>query len=120
MKLAGVYTVAGFEDVHLMEFIIPKAPEDIEIGDFTQSLAGIDRLDWQAPYDESYLNEEGSQVIGQFGEIPKNQASTRLVFFFHYLDFEAVFSTPFGEVKLMEPVKMPDRLIDLIEYEGLD
>ena len=45
---------------------------------------------------------------------------TRLTIFLHFLDFKMPLITPFGEITLKKPEKMPERLSGIIEYEQPD
>lgn len=120
-NLIGVYTVDGQTDVHLLELKIDASHTDIEIGEFTQQQNGIDQLDWQTPWDEKYLNEEGTEIIGDWLDAPANITGiTRLVFFLHSLDFGKSLVTPFGEIDIIQPIPMPERLSSIINYEEPD
>ena len=118
INLVGVYNVDGHSDVHLLELEINSNHANIDIGEFTQKLEGIDRLNWQTPWDEKYLNETGTEVTGDWLKEPINSKdNTRLAFFFHFLDFGKPLETPFGEIALKQPTEIPARLQGLIEYE---
>jgi hypothetical protein len=87
-NVIGVYTVEGQTNVHLIELDIKAKHTDIDIGEFTQRQRGVDQLDWQAPWDEKYLNRAGTEITGDWLEVPKDKTeNTRIVFFsaFHRL-----------------------------------
>jgi hypothetical protein len=120
MILNGVYTVADNQDVHLIELIFDSPPEKIDVGLITQTVQGQDEGDWQTPWDEKYLDEKGENIIDDYAQRPTGQAMTRLIFFFHFLDFSKPLFTPNGPVRLTRPTSLPQRLADLITYEKPD
>ncbi len=118
INLLGVYSVPEKQEVYLLEFMIKTPPENIVVDEFTQVLVGLDRSNWQVPWDEKYLDESGQEIIGDWLEIPKgHQGNSRFTFFFHHLNFDLSFTTPFGEVDLIEVSELPKRLSSLIHYE---
>ncbi len=118
INLIGVYSVGGQTDVHLIEIEIKAKHTDIDISEFTQSQDGVDRLDWQTPWDEKYLNDQGTEIIGDWLDLPKVLTdTTRLIFFFHLIDFNKPLLTPFGAIDLKRPASMPYRLTTLSKYE---
>jgi len=120
MILNGIYTVDNNPEVHLIELTFDNPPEEIDIGLITQELKGEESDNWQTPWDEKYLDENGEKVIGDFAEIPQGQKKTRLVFFFHFIDFSKPLLTQSGQLTLIKPITLPLRLKDLINYEKPD
>lgn len=121
IDLIGVYEVEGHPEVHLIEMIIKSSHDEIDIGEFTQKQDEIDRLSWQSPWDEKYLDETGFKVIGDWMNPPNESVNTtRIAFSFHFLVFEKPMITPFGNVFFEEPKDMPDRLSNIITYESPD
>lgn len=121
VDLIGVYSVKGNPDVHLLELSIPVAPQEVDVSKITQKREGVSESDWQEPWDEQFLNEKGNQVIGDWLQAPPKWAkTTRLAFFFHFLEFDLQLSTPFGDLDLKEPTYMPRRLSSIIRYERPD
>lgn len=116
--LIGTYQVNGQPNVHLVEATVNTKHSDIDIGKFTQEQDGVDRPDWQSPWDEKYLNEDGTAIIGNWMDSPKGEnEKTRLAFFLHYVDFQKPLITPFHQIAFGQPEKMPERLSSMIEYE---
>jgi hypothetical protein len=93
MRIIGVYPVTAPQQCHLVELELDENDEPVEWNAITQELPGP-RANWQAPYDETPLNNQG----------------TKWAFFFHYLDFSKPLLTAAGVLKLPEPTPMPDRL----------
>lgn len=119
VEVIGVYEVN--EDVHLIELKIDTKPSDVNVEGFTQEIEGVSKDDWQVAYDEYYLNDEGSKVIGDFFNKPvEDLTPTRIAFFLYFVDFTMPLLTPFGEVNLPSPLPMPKRLKDIIEFEEVD
>lgn len=120
MTITGIYEVEGHRDVHLIEMTIDEPPEKVDVGQITQEIPLKDRLDWQSPWEERYLNAVGDKIIGEWMDIPTNESKTRMAFFFHYLDFNRPLKTQFGQIKLTNPTVMPERLRRIIKYEKPD
>ena len=126
VSVIGVYTVPDHEDVALVEVGVDRRPSMVDVGQFTQQDPGVDQANWQVPYDERYLNSDGTHEIGErwaIGWDPQpgvvEPATTRLVFFFHFLDSSRPLIGPDGEVRLPTPMAMPARLA-FVEYEQPD
>jgi hypothetical protein len=124
--VVGVYKVPGSEDVALVEVEVDRPPSNVDVGKFTQEEPGIDQANWQVPYDERYLNADGTGEIGErwsMGWEPQpgviEPATTRLVFFFHFLDSSRPLKSPDGDVPLPALSSLPARLT-FVEYEPPD
>jgi hypothetical protein len=118
VSLIGIYRVAGEPDVHLIELNIKARHTEIPIGKFTQRQEGLHRDSWQAPFNEKYLNKEGDTITGDDFNAPQDIAdTTRLTFFMYFLDFDQPLITPFGDIGMILPTQMPDRLSAIIEFE---
>ncbi len=120
MMLNGIYTVDENPEVHVIELTFDHPPDEIDVGQITQEILGRDKSNWQSPWDEKYLDENGEKVIGDYCEVPQDQAKTRLVFYFHFVDFDKPLMTQHGQVSLTMPTSLPSRLIGLIQYDKPD
>jgi hypothetical protein len=77
------------------------------------------RLNWQVPFGEKYLDQDGMTIIGDDMELPDLLTdTTRLTFFFYFLDTTKPLMTPFGQIDLMQKREPPKRIKDLIAFEG--
>ena len=120
-RLLGVYEVEGISDVHLFELHINVPPKEINVSLFFQEDDVLPRNSWQTAYDERFLNEDGTKVIGSFFEQDNlDFQETRVVFFLYFTDFTKSLLTQFGVIKLSEPSPMPDRLAEIIEFIPAD
>lgn len=118
IELVGVYQVNENPDVSLIELIINKKANEFDVGDFTQEVIGQDRSDWQAPFDEKYLDTDGLKVIADSFEKTKILSDyTRLTFFMYFVDIKKPLLTPFGPLDLGEKITVPARLENIIRYE---
>jgi hypothetical protein len=120
MELIGIYTVENNEDVHLIELTFDIAPDNVDVGQITQEIQGQPQGNWQSPWDEKYLDDNGEKVIGDYFDAPKGGRKTRLVFFFHDIDFSRPLLTQEGQLTLTMPTSLPDRLRDKLTYERPD
>lgn len=120
ITLLGVYATVD-EAVYLLEFRVNDSPSAVNLDAFALKEKGVPRSDWQVPYDERYLNEGGTQVIGDYldrNELPGE--SSRIVFFLYVEDLTLPLLTPYGEISLPEPTEMPERLKEIIPYLPFD
>ena len=120
MRLEGIYRLENHDQVYIIELFFNESPDQVDLGQITQESIEIDRMSWQAPYDEIYLNEAGDKMIGDSLNIPENCNYTRILFFFHYLDFKKPLLTHIGNLDLTNPISIPDRLKNLIIYNKPD
>jgi len=118
VNLIGLYSVDENPDVTLVELVINKKASDIEIGEFTQEIENQPRMNWQAPFFEKYLNLEGTKIIGDEYNLPKEfNETTRLTFFIYFLDLNKSLLTPFGPLELNQKINKSKRITELIRFE---
>jgi len=116
VNLIGLYSVDENPDVTLVELLINKKASEIEIGEFTQQIENQPKMNWQAPFFEKYLNLEGTKIIGDEYNLPKEtNETTRLTFFIYFLDLNKSLLTPFGPLE--EKVNQPKRVTELIRFK---
>jgi len=118
IEVIGVYLVEAPEPVHLVELRIRECTRHLDVGEITQQVVGQPKANWQAPWDERFLNADGTAVLNPArpDKVPED-SELRLVFFFHYLDQEQPFLTPAGPVGVPTPKERPARL-GFAEYES--
>ena len=120
IEIVGVYTVKRSPEVKLIECIIDCPPLQVDVSKFIHPVDNMPKSSWQAAYDEQYLNENGTEVIGGFCEVPTDTLSTRLVFFLHFVNSNNPLLSQFGKLRLPAESSMPDRLRNLIKYVQVD
>jgi len=120
IEIVGVYNVRRKPDVKLIECIIDCPPEHVDMGKFIHPLNNFPKSNWQVPYDEHYLNENGTEVIGGFCHIPTGILFTRVAFFIHFVNFDNPLLSQFGKLRLPAESSMPKRLKNLIKYMPAD
>lgn len=120
IDVLGVYTTK--EDyVYLIEVWINDSPRNIDLSRFTLREEDRPEPDWQVPFDEQFLNENGTKVIGDyFNRGQLSSAATRVVFFLYVEDFSSPLSTPYGEMTLGTPTVIPDRLKEIVSFTPFD
>ena len=79
---------------------------------------GLRPSDWQVPYLEQYLNEDGTERICDLYDEPEEDEPTSRVAFFIYKVNGNVLKTPYGEFDLIHGKSVPDRLQQIIEFEN--
>ena len=120
-QLFGVYPINDTPDVHLFELLIHVAPKDVNVSAFTQKDESLPQDSWQVTYNEHFLNEDGTNIVGTF--LNQNRLTgteTRLVFFLYFVDFNKPLSSQYGDLVLPTPSSMPERLAKIIEFEPVD
>jgi hypothetical protein len=90
-----------FDGLHLIEIEVAPSADELDWSGITQPVAGTPRSNWQVPYDEQALDDDG----------------TRWIFFFHFLDFRQPLLTPCGPVPLPAVTPLPKEL-QAIEYSA--
>lgn len=119
VEVLGVHPVPEVQDCFLVEMVVAESASMPDFSDFTQPVAHLPRAEWQVPYDEKLLDQDGTKVVADPWErpAPSCPAKTRMAFFFHDLDPSAPLQTPFGEARLPSPTPMPPRLA-MLRYEA--
>ena len=64
VKIIGVYEVDSSEPCHLIELIIKNSQNQFDITEFTQKIPKQPKSNWQVPYEDKFLNDEGTTIIG--------------------------------------------------------
>ena len=117
IQLIGVYKTNETSNIYLLEFIINSSPIDVDVSSFVQKDDTISKESWQTAYDEHFLNDDGTKVIGTF----LNQESltgdkTRMVFFMYFIDLNKPLISQYGEIQLTNLSPVPDRLLKIIKF----
>lgn len=119
-EIIGIYKVSSDEPCWLVECFVISNGNVFDIGEVTQEDNSLSELNWQVPYLEKVLNNDGTEIIAddiEFTDVKLWESDpTRICFFFHYLDFSKPLKTPYGMIDLPKEKAKPDRLIE-IKYE---
>ena len=119
LEIIGLYPVLTNTNVHLIEINIRDSQSAIDWTKFTQSNLFQPVSNWQVPWDEKILNQDGTEVIADSYEISRNpelcKGDVRIVFFLHSINFLTLLITPYGNMKLPKVTELPERL-KFIEY----
>ncbi|MBO4563606.1 MAG: hypothetical protein IK082_07670 [Oscillospiraceae bacterium] len=120
LSLIGVYPVLPEERIYLIELLISRPTKLVDLSMFLQKTGGKNKEDWQAPYDEHYLDERGERIIGDFfNHDDLNCYPTRVVFYMYLETMEVPLTTPYGEVCLTDVKELPSRL-EMLKYTPMD
>jgi hypothetical protein len=79
---ARLQVMEHFAGLHVLEIEVIPSADELDWSEITQRIAGAPTSNWQAPYDERSLSDDG----------------TRWAFFFHFLDCRKPLLTPCGAV----------------------
>ena len=117
IQLIGHYSVDNNPDISLIELLINKKANDIDLLEFTQEVANEPRANWQAPFEEKYLDLDGNKIIGDDIDLPSDTINkTRMTFYIYFLDASKPLVTPFGYLQLTEKIEQPKRIKDIIVF----
>jgi hypothetical protein len=118
MTVVGLHPVDGAEGCYLIESIISDATTQPDFGRITQRGQSLDPSNWQVPYDEKLLDDEGQSVIADLflTKVEAWPRRARVSFFLHNLDAAQPLATPYGDAQLPPPSARPTRLAMLV-YE---
>jgi len=117
IKIIGIYKVEADEPCHILELEIQNTSEDFDIGSITQEIPDEPIDNWQVPYDEHYLDQNGEILITpEYPEGMPTDNVLRVAFYFHYLDFNKPLNTPVGDIDLIKETNKPERL-NFMVYE---
>jgi hypothetical protein len=73
MKAVGIYPIQAIEPIHLVELEIEDDDAFSDIGEITQEIPDQRRDNWQVPYLEQLLAEDGTSLIAEDFEIPNKK-----------------------------------------------
>ncbi|MGA1870904.1 MAG: hypothetical protein ACMUJM_20400 [bacterium] len=93
----------------LIEVFVKNPDNNFDVGDFGQP--GID----QAPYEEVFLNSDGTELISRGFDVPKSN-ELRIAFYLHFFDPARPLKTSYKELICPSIRDIPDRLKQLISY----
>lgn len=103
------------QDVYLIELALEGDMRRLDVGSIAQdSPLGSDS---QVPYDEHWLSEDGSTVLGRWGDFKPNTKPVRVAFFLHRTRLKKPLFGLWGKVDLPKPTRMPKRLAELMPYD---
>ena len=118
MDIIGIYDFNN--DAILVELIINEYPKDIDFIEFCVPDNSLNKSSWQVPYMEQYLGSDGVDKLCETYGAPAEQTKpTRLTFFLYKTGLPEL-STPYGNVSILSPQKMPDRLVKIIDFDEFD
>ena len=101
----------------LIELALDVASSDIEWESIVVPNDELDEEDWQCPYMEQYLNDDGTEKLCEMYDEPEEPVKPCRVAFFVYKDEAKVLRTPYGEFDLSDVQKLPKCLKEIIEFE---
>ena len=119
MRIVGVHPVDGAARCYLIESIITDATIQPDFGKITQPDRDRARSNWQVPYDEKLLADDGESVLVDLflTRVEDWPDQARVSFFFHDLDVKRPLDTPYGDATIPPPTPRPARLKMLV-YEA--
>lgn len=86
VEVIGVYPIPNEKNIYLIELIIHQPPNLVDLNSFLQKDDNTDKSEWQAPFDEHYLAEDGESIIGDFFNLKSLLCGVTRVVFYMYLE----------------------------------
>lgn len=118
VEIIGAYYVDGHPDLSLLELIVHKPFNQINIIEFTQEIERQHFDNWQVPFNEKYLDLQGENIIGDDLVTPTELSrSCRLTFFIYFMDYDKPMITPFGKINLPAKTVAPERITRIVRFE---
>ena len=120
VEVIGVYPISNKKNIYLVELIVHLPPSLVDLNGFLQKDNNLDKSDWQAPFNEHYLAEDGESIIGDFFSLKSLSCRvTRVVFSMFLESLGNPLSTPYGDIPLSPVKELPSRL-SVIQYMQMD
>ena len=94
----------------LVEVLFENRDDSFQLRDFTQSQEGMPKANWQAPWAEAYLSEDGESLLVERWSDPPGTANFRAAFFIHCWDLGSPLLSSYGELSCPPLKDMPVRL----------
>ena len=114
----GVYSVP---DCYLFEMEIDHRPSKVDLMEVVLTNIRPITGDDQAPFEEKYLSDDGTEVIGDMYKKPDDKEDedyTRVCFFMFCYDIKNLLEAPsFGFYMKSEVSEMPERLKKIITFD---
>ena len=102
----------------LVEVLVSDSDANFDVGDFAQKNTNLPHTSWQIAWAEAFLSADGQQLLVERWEPrPPHHTTFRVVFFIHQRLVGASLLTSCGTLPGVQPMSMPDRLLDLVPYE---
>lgn len=102
---------------YLVEMFLDIPASEIEWDQFVVPENDVDPANWQCPYLEQYLNEEGTKRLCGVYEVPGQETGYYRVAFFLYKTSGTMLRTPYGEFPLSDEKIAPERLRACLDFE---
>jgi len=118
VKYYGCYNYN--EDLFLIEMLLDISASDIDWNNINVPQEGLKRSDWQVPFMEQYLNENGTEKICDTYSRPTEYTKPCRVVFFIFKTPANTLSTPYGNFELDSATDVPERLENIVEFEEID
>ena len=106
--------------IALVEVMVRNPDAKFDVGDFRQPQEGVDPAMWQVAWREVFLTEDGRSLAQK---PPGNSCSIgplRIAFFIHFWQGNVPLLSSYGDIICPSVQEMPQRLVDLISYVGVD
>ncbi|WP_283124927.1 hypothetical protein [Angelakisella massiliensis] len=105
------------EEWCMVEMLLDCSPGEIHWDAICVPQEGVSPSNWQCPYMEQYLNEEGTEKVCETFDCPAEDANFSRVVFFLYKVPAPALRTQWGDFPLEPLEQVPERLKSIIEFE---
>jgi len=108
------------EEWYLVEMLLDIPSSGIKWSAIEVPEEGTGRDNWQVPYQEQYLNEDGTERVCDLYDEPEEDVQPCRVAFFICKGEGKVLSTPYGCFELVDGNAVPERLDGVVEFNADD
>jgi len=106
------------ESAVLVEVLVSNADAKFDVGHFVQPDPKLPRENWQAPWAEAFLSEDGERLLkAREKSVLAGSATFRVAFFMFYWKVDQPLLSSYGELPAVRSSAMPERLARLVPYE---
>ena len=110
------------EELYLIEMAVDEPSNRIRWTQFGIPEEDLPKDNWQCPYQEQYLNRDGTETICELYDEPDPPVKPcRFAFFIYRFETqEKTLITPYGSFSLENAKPVPERLAKCIEFDNED
>jgi hypothetical protein len=119
-KLAEQHVREQLATVALIEVMVCNRDPQFRVDDFTQAIPGLARDNWQAPWAETYLTDDGEALLVERWSSTPPDDPLRIAFYLHFWRDDLPLETSYGPVTCPTSRPMPERLRRLAPFEVVD
>ncbi len=108
------------KDVLLIDVVIDDELQNIDLMEFSVPEENESEDYWQVPYMEQYLKVDSDEKICETYDEPEDDVCPVRICFFLFKSTGKLLKTPYGDIRLDVPEKLPKSLKSVLDFEDAD